>query len=112
LQDTERKAGTRVVPAATHPPYPPNCAVSFEDCASPRSPHFFATVSKRSIRFRTRRHFPCSKGWELRHAASSSAEPRFDRLFKEAVMSGIETVGVILTIAVIVMLVWARYRLT
>jgi hypothetical protein len=36
----------------------------------PRRPHFFA-VSERSIRFRTRRHFPCSKGRELRHACSS-----------------------------------------
>ena len=38
--------------------------------------------------------------------------PRFDRFFKEAVMSEIETVGVILTIAVIVMMVLVRYKLT
>jgi hypothetical protein len=33
-------------------------------------------------------------------------------LSKEAVMSEIETVGVILTIAVVLMLVWSRYKLT
>src|SRR6187455_3238536 len=36
----EREGRGRVVPAAAHPPYPPNCAVSFEDCATPHSPLF------------------------------------------------------------------------
>jgi hypothetical protein len=38
--------------------------------------------------------------------------PRFDGLTKEAAMSEIETVGIILTIAVVGMLVWTRYKLT
>ena len=36
----ERRRRKDVDPATAHPPYPPNCTVSFEDCASPRSPLF------------------------------------------------------------------------
>ncbi len=39
-QGVEHRRRKDVDPAAAHPPYPPNCAVSFEDCASPRSPLF------------------------------------------------------------------------
>ena len=38
--------------------------------------------------------------------------PRFDGRSKEAAMSEIETVGIILTIAVVAMMVWSRYKLT
>lgn len=43
---------------------------------------------------------------------SGHSHRRAWRTLKEAVMSEIETVGVILTIAVVLMLVWSRYKLT
>src|SRR5262245_54682994 len=52
-------------------PLTPRIARSIEDDAMPHRPHFFADVSRCQIRLRTRRHFPCSKGSELRHARCS-----------------------------------------
>jgi hypothetical protein len=72
LQDAERNYHRRVDPATAHPPLPPELRGQSRTMRFSRRPHFFADVSRRSIRLRTRRHFPCSKGFELRHARCSS----------------------------------------
>ena len=66
--------GPRALFRRPRTPLTPELRGQFRGRRDAASSSFFADVSRRSIRFRTRRHFPCSKGRELRHACSSSAE--------------------------------------
>jgi hypothetical protein len=64
--------GPRALFRRPRTPLTPELRGQFRGRCDAASSSFFAAVSRRSIRVRTRRHFLCSKGREERHACSSS----------------------------------------
>ena len=136
----ERQPRKGVVPAAAHPPTPelrgwlrglrapprgplflgmfPNAQLA-SGRALPRCPHFFRALARFDPDQGHSGDGLCIRGTSVIENVCDFSfgfrprpPPRFDRFSKEAVMSEVETTGILLAIAVIVMMVWARYKLT